>query len=317
MRTIQPLIDALKIHAKHYKSFGDYSVTQLIDAPRRVRLMKRFEEFLAPPPESQIASFVGTGVHAYFENCLKQYTVADSRYEIERSVTEHIADRLITGRFDILYDKTTMYDIKTCKVWKLIFDPNKEEWTQQQNLYAYLLHRRGIDVKSLNIIAVYMDWIESQAVRDKNYPREAVENYELELWPFDYTDAYLNERLALHKACENLSNEALPECSREERWERHEGGVPIRYAVLKTRKAARATRVFDTLDEAVEYFKTAGSKLNSQSCIEIRYAQPKRCMKYCAVNQFCNWYINYTGKVNSETVNDYFTFDQIHKGEIY
>lgn len=317
MSLSKPLIDALKVHAGHYQSFGDYSVTGLIDPPRKVALQKRHKDKLDPPPESQIASFVGTGVHEYFEKCLKAYKIMDHRYELERGISEKIADRLISGTFDILYDNTHIYDIKTCKVWKLIFDPNMTEWTQQQNMYAYLLHLRGIDVKSINIIAVYMDWLEGNAVRDrKSYPQQNVCEYKLNLWPWEETEIFLNERLALHKACESVPDEELPECTRSERWERHEGGVPIKYAVLKNKLAKRATRVFNDGTEAIKCFKS-NKKLDSSSLIEIRYARRKRCEKYCSVNMFCSDYIEYTGMIEGNGLNDYWTYDAIHQGRYF
>lgn len=313
----KPLIDALKIHAGHYQSFGDYSVTTLINPPRLVALQKRYQDRLDPPPESQVASFIGTGVHRYFEHCLQSFKIMDSRYELERGISEKIADRLITGTFDILYDNSHIYDIKTCKVWKLIFDPNMEEWTQQQNMYAYLLHLRGIDVKTINVIAVYLDWIEGNAIRDrKSYPQQNVVEYKLNLWPWQETEIFLNERLALHKACEKLDDEELPECSRSERWERHEGGAQVKYAVMKNKQAKRATRVFVDSNEAVDYFKSNKS-LNSSSFIEIRYARRKRCEKYCSANMFCDHYIEYTGALEGNSLNDYWRYDDIHQGKIF
>jgi hypothetical protein len=316
MGLTQPLLDALKVHAGHYQSFGDYSVTTLIDPPRKVALQKRYRDKLNPPPESQIASFIGTGVHKYFEECLRRYIMVDPKYQLERTIMEKVGDRVITGTFDILYDGTRMYDIKTCKTWKLIFDPNMVDWVQQQNLYAYLLHKRGHEVKAIHVIAVYLDWMEGNAVRDRqSYPQQNVVEYPLPLWSWEETELFLAERLALHKASEKVEDHELPECSRSERWERHEGGVLIKYAVMKNKQVKRATRVFDKAEEAIDYFKNS-KKLDSSSFIEIRYAKRKRCEKYCSVNMFCSDYIEYTGQMENNTLNDYWDYDAIHQGRI-
>jgi hypothetical protein len=317
MEHIKPLKDALSIHASHYKSYGDYSVTQLIDTPRRVRLYKRHGDKSLPTMASSLSSFNGTGIHNYFETCLTKFATMDSQYDLERTVTEKVADRLITGKPDIVYAERDVYDLKNCKVWKLIFDPNMEEWTQQLNLYAYLLHLRNTEVENLYVIANYMDWIESQAVRDRQYPQAQAEQYKVDLWPWERTELFLQERIALHKSCEDVPDDQLIECTREERWERHDGGTSVRYAVLKHKKVKRATRVFDSMQEAVEYFKTAGS-LNTNSLIEVRYARRKRCEKWCQpMNQFCNAYIEYTGKLRNDSLNDYFTYDDIHQGKYF
>ena len=313
MRQIKPLMDALKVHSKHYVPLGDYSVTGLIDTPRRIQLMKRHADNLIITPESQAASFIGTGVHAYWEHCLKQYAMVDHNYEIERRLTSFIQDRMISGRFDILYDLKHMYDIKTCKVWKLIFDPHMEEWTQQQNFYAYLLGRMGIKVESSHVIAQYLDWIEAMSIRDQQYPREAVEMYEIKLWTTEEQEFRLNDRIAVHKAAENLADIELPICSKEERWE-----TPTKYAILKARTANRAINngVFDTLDDAVKRFMENPKGITSESVIEIRNGQRKRCEKWCSCSHLCSDYIEWTGKVNDGKTNEYLTYDQIYKGQI-
>lgn len=318
MTDIIPLMDMLKVFSQHYTSLGDYSVTQLIDAPRRVQLYRRHKDKLIVTPESQAAAMVGVAVHKQWEDSLRQYSMVDNRYQVERVVTEKIADRIITGRFDILYDNEIMYDIKTCKVWKLIFDPKMTEWTEQLNLYHYLLGLRGVAIKKIYVIAQYMDWIEAQSVRDPEYPRAAIEQYEIEIWPKERQEYYLNERLHQHIAVESVPDEELPVCSREERWERHSDGNSVKYAVLKSPTADRAINkgVFSSLDDAINRVKGGGTGITSESCIECRYAEPKRCVKWCAANQFCNWYIDYTGRVHDNKLNDYITYDQIHRGDI-
>ena len=319
MESIIPLMAALKIHEGHYRSFSDYSVTQLIDTPRRVALHKRYGDRIVYPPESQAASFVGTGVHHYWEHCLKQYAATDPKFVVERTMSCAFDDRLVSGRFDVLYDNRIMYDVKTCKVWKMIFDPDMTEWTQQQNLYAFLLHKRSVDIESARIIAQFMDWVQSQSLRDKDYPKAAVEEYEIELWGHDEQEYFLRERLAAHKLCENVPDDQLPLCSPEERWERHPGGATVKYAILKSRDADRAINkgVFDTLDEAIKRIRDGGTGITSSVVIEVRYAQRKRCEQWCGVSGFCNDYLNYLQKVEAGILNDYITYDQVMKGDIF
>lgn len=314
MRHIVPLMDALKVHERHYTPLGDYSVTQLIDTPRRVQLLRRHGSKVKATPESQIASFVGTGVHKYWEECLRAYSLIDNKYEVERRITVSILDRIISGTFDILMGHETIYDVKTCKVWKVIFDPNHEEWTKQLNLYIHMLCMRGIKVKKAYIIAQFLDWIGANAVRDKQYPQDAAVQFEIPIWEPAKAEALLMERISLHKAAENVPDDQLMECSRKERWERFSDDVNVKYAVMKNREAKRAKRVFDALDDAVKYF-WGDHKLGTDAVIEIRYAQRKRCEEWCSANQFCNSYIDYCAKLDGGTLNDYLTYDQIHQGD--
>ena len=319
MTEIIPLMDMLKVFKQHYKSMGDYSVTQLIDTPRRVQLYRRHAEDLIITPESQAAATVGVGVHKLWEDNLRAYSMIEPKYEVERVVTEKIADRLITGRFDIMYGGDTIYDIKTCKVWKIINDPDKKEWTEQLNLYHYLLGLRGIQINKLYVIAQYMDWIKSKSFRDKDYPNEAVQQFEIPIWPLEQQEHYLHERLSFHKAMEAVPDDQLTDCSPDERWERHPNGATTIYAILKSKRADRAINggLFDSLDAAIERFRSSPKGITSESVIECRHAEPKRCVEWCGACNFCNWYIDYTKRVHNNELNSYFTHDQIHSGNLY
>lgn len=300
---------ALKIHSKHYKSYGDYSATTLINPPRIVALSNRYGHLVGVNPERDMASFIGTGVHNYFEQTLRQFAALNEEYELERGVFDKINGRLITGRFDILYKGKHIYDIKTAKCWKKIFDPDMVDWHSQQNIYAYLLGLRGVQIETINIIAVYLDWQKNNAVRDHSYPQERVQQYQLNLWSPERAEAFINERLALHIEAEDLADEDLPACTPEERWERFVGGGTVKYALLKDRSAERAMRVLNTVDEIREYAEQ--KNLPDSTVVEVRHAQRKRCEYWCDVAPWCNHYRQYLIDKNNDNLNDYTTIGEI------
>jgi hypothetical protein len=310
MKNIRILRDVAAMAQNQYVSFGDYSVTELITPPRQVQLRKRYGNMASPELTAIVAGIMGTAVHEYFEKMLRLYAVLDPKYQLERSVLDsfnttkgfELVKRIVSGRFDVLYDNKDMYDIKTANVWKLIFDPDMIEWHQQQNLYAYLLHRRGVDVQSINIVAVYKDWKEGNALRDKTYPQNQVEEYKLTLWPIEQTKEYLHERLKLHVNHEDVPDNELTPCTSEDRWDRLASGRIVEYAVMKNPKAKRAMRVLASMDEAVEYAKTA--KTTGESFIEVRHGVRKKCEKYCKIKDFCNQYVEYAGKKKHNKLND-------------
>ena len=250
MKHIKVLMDALNQWSKRYKSYGDYSVTTLLNSPRQVHLQKRYGSQVIREPEQQVAAFIGTGVHSMFEESLRLQAILDPKYEIERTVFDKIQNRLITGKFDILYDNKHLYDIKTCKVWKKVFDPDLVEWHQQLNMYAWMLRNRGLDIKSINVIAIYMDWQQQRAFRDDSYPNAPIIEYELKLWQDDYTEKYINGRIKLMVESETLTDEQLPFCSSEEMWQR---ASETTFAVMPKKEATRASKVFSTMEEAKEY----------------------------------------------------------------
>ena len=304
-----------------YSSSGDYSVTEIIDPPRLVRLKKRYGSEVIQPLSSVIASMMGTAMHEYFEKYLKKWVFKTgySGYTFEEQLnvamdvctkfTEDsdakIVTRNLSGRYDIR-DNLDLIDIKTCKVWKKVFDPELKEWTEQQNCYNYLLKEaRNIELNRLLIVAIYKDWQEGQSLRSSTYPQTQIEEYELPMWPYEVTKEFIETKLAGHIAVEDTPDEELPACTREERWERFNGGHQVEYAIMKSAKSTRAMKLIKTnLEDA---FAAAQSMkgITKESFIEVRYAQRTRCENWCSVNMYCNDYLSYAAAKNNNTLNDY------------
>jgi hypothetical protein len=297
-----------EMEAERYSKSGDYSVTDLITPPRIVHLKKRHGAS-TKQLDSMIASMLGTAIHEYFEKYLELWIDKHDYdgYSLEEQVSIERQGRRISGRYDIR-EGDTLYDLKSIKVWKLIFDPSLDEYHEQQNLYRLLVKLdKGVTLKELNIVAIYKDWQEGNALRDRNYPQQQVIEYGLSIWPWSKTENFMDTKLAELIRCEELSDEDLPVCSREDRWERHPGGEAVHFAILKNRKAKRATKVVrgGTLETALAVAEGVKG-MTTDSVIEVRYAMPKRCQKYCDVNEHCNWYQEWASKHKRGKVNDYF-----------
>jgi len=315
-----PIIrDAFDIYSRHYSSLGDYSATTIIDSPRRVALFKRYGEGVEYSPESQAASLVGTAVHDKMEELLKMANVKHPSYLVERSVAHPVTvsrpdvqtkagillprhktwTKLLAGKFDILADKKDLIDIKTCKTWKLIFDPTKIEWTKQLNIYGWLLLQRGVTIRSLTVVAFYMDWIESQAIRNKAYPQEPIMEYKINMWDSMEQERFITGRLLMHCETEDMKDKDLPKCTMEEMWQN-----PEEYAIFKDQKAKRAMKVCknSNLHEAIETAQTLKG-VSKNSYIDIRHEKRKRCEKFCAVNDHCNQYQSWKGQQDTKGKN--------------
>lgn len=309
MLHIKPIVDAFEVHKQHYANYGDYSVTTLNNPDRYVHLHKRHSDDLVYTISNQLASFIGTAVHRYLDHCLNTYKFIDPKYTIERSVYDKINGRLLGGTFDILYDNTIIYDHKNISVWSTIFDPQMNKFQQQLNTYRYLLHRRGIDtINDLRVIAIYKDWREGDAFRRNDYPQDPIMEYKIPVWPIEQIESWVYDRIESLKSTEDIPDDELPECPVEERWERHPDGATVKYAAFKSDKAPKASRVFNKLLECKEYMLGAKG-FHADSFIEVRYAQRKRCEKWCTANKHCNHYAlyeemqtvnNLTGKIMME-----------------
>jgi hypothetical protein len=321
MIEIQIIKDAFEIYGRQYSSLGDYSATSLIDAPRRVALHKRYGDTIKHTPESQAASIVGTGVHEKVERLLRAASVKEpDKYWVERQIAHPIVSefpevqtgegllsvrlpkrkteiRLLAGKFDIYMPKDKILgDIKTCKVWKLKFDPDKKDWTQQLNIYAWLLAQRGHEVKKIKVIAFFLDWIEANSIRDREYPKEPIMELDIDMWPLNQTTDFINDRMKYHIECESLEDDQLPKCTKEEMWQRDP-----EFAIFKDDKAKRAAKVIreGELGDAITIAQTL-KNIGMHSYIEIRHQSRKRCEKFCPINEYCSQWKAYKGKQMNE-----------------
>jgi hypothetical protein len=301
---IVPVRDAIRESMNIYESFGsDYSATQLITPPRIIQLYKRHGDQTVIDYKRSGASFVGNGVHAHFEFMLKRSN--NPEYLLERYLNDKIAGRRIGGRFDIFHKKEDIYDVKTCKVWKIRFDPQLIHWTEQQNIYAYLLRRMKIDPKNIYVIAIFLDWIESQSLRQSDYPSSQFVQYKLPLWDYQTQDTFVKERIAIHKAEEDTPDAKLPLCSSEDMWEKRST-----YKVMKSKNAKRSTKNCEDRVEAeaiIQEKQAADQKKKKptgewdEAYIEKYSGERTRCEKFCAVSQWCNTYIKWIYKQSKKT----------------
>lgn len=299
MLHIKPMIDALNVHADHYVPLGDYSVTTILNPPRYVHLQRRYGKDKNLNYPAMLPSFIGTGVHAYVEDCLRKA----GGYALERRLFYNVLGRTISGQFDI-FDGAAIWDIKTAKTWKLIFDPEATEWTQQQNIYAHMLRAEGTPVDQLNIIAIYLDWIYDKNVRDQSYPDAPIQQYVLDLWEPEYTQRFLEERVGLMIKYEDTPDDDLPMC--DEVFE-----DPTVFACYKNVAAKRSSKNCQSLEEAVAYMKQTKG-FGSGSYVEVRPQIRKRCERYCEVNHYCNKYKKYMQAKASETgLNWTVPYDQV------
>jgi hypothetical protein len=303
--------DIFESFSGNYVKEGDYSCTELISPPRVVMLSNRYpdckDEFSMI---KSTASVIGTGVHSYVESLLKPNT---DKYQLERRLMVNVLDKRLSGTFDIFVDEKHVFDIKTCKTWKLVFEPDMKDWHEQQNIYAWMLRQYGYTIESINILAIYLDWKVGNTLRDRNYPQEPMIIYPLELWDNSKAEALVHDRISRLLACEILKDDELPKCTPEEMWSRFPEGVDKKYAVMKNKDAKRAVRVLLSKEDTKEYISTAKG-LSSDSFVEVRHAARKRCDDYCDVKSKCNQYNAYRHNIKNGTLNDIIPLEQIWQG---
>jgi len=267
----QALVDA--VTNDPYYQPGHISVTGLIQPPRIRQLTFRYQDKISIDASDGIWMLVGSNVHAIIERADQKDALQEERLSIK------VNGWTVTGATD-LYDDAVITDFKTTSVWSVLHGV-KKDWEIQLNLYAELWRSNKWPVDKLQIIAILRDWSKHQVWKSKDYPRHQVVVLPVELWKPVDAHEYITERVTLHQESESMSDEDLPLCTADERWDR-----PTKYAVIVIGQK-RAKRVLDTMEEAEEW---ADVNMKKKYHIEVRPGESVRCESYCDCNNYCSYY---------------------------
>jgi CRISPR/Cas system-associated exonuclease Cas4 (RecB family) len=261
----QPLVDA--VNYGWYVKAGHISVTSLLKSPRQRWLMERHGSDVVEDVSDRIWLLLGSAVHAILQK-------SHDNHLVEERLRTTVEGWTLTGQADLLDPEMVLSDYKVTSVWSVIH-VDHIEWEQQLNVYAWLYQQHGFSVKRVQIVAILRDWQQSKTV-EHDYPPRPVKVIEVPLWTLERQEAFVLERVRLHQASETLADDALPECSDEERWAR-----PTVYAVMG--RAKRALRLHDTMDAAERHAREVpGARVETRKGLSIR------CERYCAVKPWCS-----------------------------
>lgn len=267
-----PLIAALENDPYSFK--GDISTTSLILPPRIWQLRKRHYKEIHEDASDMIYRLLGQNTHSILER------VDTPGCEIEQRFYANICGWKIGGQID-LYEKLTrvLSDWKVTSVWSVI-NGLKPEHIQQLNVNAYLMKLNGTNPAFLQIVNFLRDWSKHK-VKDQNYPKCQVVVQAVPLWNDNKIKSWIEDRILLHQRCEIMSDDELPPCTEQERWDK-----PTVYAVMKKGRKS-SLRNLDTQKEADKWIED-NKKGDS---VEIRPSEKTRCEYYCNVNTYCSIYM--------------------------
>ena len=257
-----------------------YRVTSLLKGVRETILERRHEAEM--DVSDMIWMLFGTAAHAVLEN-----TQETSTQIKEARLSEEINGRIISGKFDLYDEKTnTLTDYKTCSVWKIIYG-NFDDWRRQLLIYAYLMTKAGFEVNKGEIIAVLKDHSKRDAKVKADYPKLPVKKITFHFTTTDFEEIaeWLYAKVEELKLCETLPDGELPLCTTEERFNSGD-----KYAVMKKGRKT-AMRVLDSIESAEKWQADNGGDY-----IDVRKGEDKKCVDYCSVCKFCDyWQENYGG----------------------
>ena len=244
-------------------------VTQLIDSPLVRNLTIKHWDNLEVDISEFLNTTYGDAIHDYFAR------KGSWKGDKEQEVSAVIEGTNITGHFDVLTDGV-LRDYKTTGVGYLRIGDNVEKWTQQLNIYAYLIGTYGVKVNKLEINVLYRNWTKMK-LGTKDYPEIPYEKLKLPLWSTEMQLSFIKERLDYHHM--NPTS-----CSDKERWKKDDiWGVWSTEAAFK-KKGGRTLKNFSS-EEAANKWSRVGDRY-----IEHRVGTYLKCDKYCFCKQVCPMY---------------------------
>lgn len=279
------IVNVLK-RPQYSKGDSHISVTELLSPPQIVQLRAKHDAEIEQDASEMVWSLFGTAVHNVLERG------KDDHHIVEERIFTDLDGWRISGQIDlqeVYEDGIAIKDYKVTSAWAV--QAEKQEWHNQLNIYAWLVERaKGVEVKSLQIVAIIRDWNRRDAVNKEGYPQAPIVTIDIPIWSYQEMESLVLGRLNKHSEA-SLSvqiGDDLPECTAEDMWEK-----PTTYAVKKT-GGVRAKRVFNNLPEAQEFLATV-----KDHEIETRLGGRTRCASFCNVSQFCSQYQQYLQQTQS------------------
>ena len=273
--------------------------TTLINPPQIDVLWRKHKDEIELDVSDEVWSLLGSSVHAILEWAAEPSDLSETRLYMP------VLGWTLGGQLDSLTLKDgVLTDWKLTGCYKVVFDPNFEEWTKQLNVLAELCRHNGYTVNRIQVCTIYRDWSSWQAVRKKDYPRKQAETHELEMWENSQVQNYVESRVAAHA----MARERGPKpCTDEERWRK-----PGKWRVEKQGRKT-ALRVLDSRETAEQwcadnghaaltgeavfspkkgaaYLKVAG--LAKGISIVEEPTRYRRCEDFCKVRSVCPQWLN-------------------------
>lgn len=241
----------------------------------------------------------------------------EERYLIEKRfkyVTQ--SGKIIAGGID-LYDKQTrvLHDYKFSSIWTWIYRKRPgnrtEEWTQQLNMYRLFLERQGYPVDKICINLIMRDYSKSKARFEADYP-EPIETLELPLLGLDVVEEMIERRIAEIEKYTFTQDDGIPVCTPNERWQQQDtwavyrgdnktaSKVEYSYAGAKNWMEKKVRELAERdIAKGMDVVQ-ATQKVAGLFRIEKRPGIPTRCVSYCPVAPFCNFYRSLPDEVKEQ-----------------
>ena len=262
---------------------GVYSATTLIKDPCEIILTNRHADEIEEDASEALYALLGSALHEVLERAKE-----DENEIREERLFYEFPEGAISGKFDS-FDATegeeVLRDYKCTSTWTAIYGDGGK-YAAQLKIYCLLFqYVLNIRCRHAQIIQFFRDHSMSNAKFDKSYPQSPIRVIDYYFTDEDIAQTEVDIRAKLREinALKGTSDDELPPCSAENRWE-----TPTTYAVKKKGRKS-ALRVLSSKEEAGTWMELNGTK---DCYIEERLGESRKCMNYCKAAPFCKFYRN-------------------------
>lgn len=196
---------------------------------------------------------------------------------LEMRTKKKIGKYTISGCFDFVAEGS-LYDFKSTSTYTYINQTNDDYYRRQGSIYRWLNPELVTD-DILRIIYIFTDWSSAGSYTNPSYPSSRILEQTYQLHSIAETDAFIKNKLSLVESLANVPEAQLPRCTPAELWQ-----SPSKYKYYSDpTKLGRATKNFDTLQEANLHLASKGGK----GIVIHQPGQVKAC-RYCPVFNACS-----------------------------
>ena len=194
---------------------------------------------------------------------------------MEQRFYKPLGDWIVTGQFDFCGDGR-LEDFKQTGTYTYTSGNKEEDYMMQGSIYKWGMP----EIVTKDVMAIqffFKDW-NSYSTKQANYPPADMVEKEFPLKDTQWTENWIRQKLSQIDTYWDMPEHTLPECTDKELWRT---GTKWKY-YKNPAKAARATKVFDTPQEANLRFVKDGSV----GIVKEVKPPPRACM-YCAGINTC------------------------------
>lgn len=163
---------------------------------------------------------------------------------VEQRNRKSVGKWVVSGKYDMVLNHQ-VHDLKTTSTYSWIKGNNDTKYSIQGSIYRWL-NPEIIKHDDIAIHFVFTDYKVVEAYKE-NYPDNIIKTKNIPLMSLDETENFIKHKLAEIEANLETPESLLPVCSDEDLWR----DPPVFKYYKKGVVAARSTRTFDTMDEAI------------------------------------------------------------------